>query len=67
MFPRRECMSIEVYVKESNFVKPNKVQLSIGAVKVIVVPGESLRRFGLSAGRTTNAVHLSLGDTSITA
>ena len=49
------------------FARPNKVQLSIGAVKVILVPGGSLRRFGLSAGRSTNAVQDLFGDTTIIA
>jgi len=47
------------------FARPNKVQLSNGAVKVILVPGGSLRRFGLSAGRSTNAVQDLFGDTTI--
>jgi len=36
------------------FARPKKEQLSIGAVKVKLVPGGSLRRFGLSTGSSTN-------------
>lgn len=40
------------------FARPKKVQLSIGAVKIKLVPGGSLRRFGLSTGSSTNAVQV---------
>ena len=32
------------------FARPKRVQLSIGAVKNILLPGGSLRRFGLLVG-----------------
>jgi len=44
------------------FDRPNKTQLSIGAIKVIVVPGLSPRRFGLSPGSSTNAVQVLLAE-----
>ncbi len=47
------------------FDRPNKVQLSIGAAKVIWVPCGSLRR--LSAGSSINAEQVLLGETTIIA
>ena len=45
------------------FDRPNKVQkLSLGAIKVIVVPGLSLRRFGSLSGSSTNAVQVLLAE-----
>jgi hypothetical protein len=41
------------------FARPNKAQkLSSGAFRVIMVPGGSLRTFGLSSGSFTDAVQV---------
>jgi hypothetical protein len=49
------------------FARPNKVQLSVGAFKVKLVPGGRSAAFGLSAGSFTDAVQVASAPAEIIA